>query len=294
MSRIPVFKTYKLFIAGDFPRSESGRSLAVHTPDGRVIAHVSHASRKDLRNAVEAARKGFERWSNATPYNRAQVLYRLAEMTEGKRAELIDALTLAQPRMAPSDPEVAGVQPARELDLSIDRIIAFAGWADKFHHVLGCANPVSGPYHNFTIPEPVGVVAVVCPDAPALLSLISLALPALCTGCAVVALAPQPNPIPASIFAEAAATSDLPAGALNILTGVREELIPHIASHRGIDAVHAANLHQRDATALRLGSAENLKRVTVRDADLTADDCESPAWIEPLLDMKTIWHPSAT
>lgn len=292
MPRLPVSKTCKLFIGGAFPRSESGRSLAIRTPDGGVIAHVSRASRKDLRDAAEAARKGFEKWSSATPYNRAQVLYRLAEMLEGRRAELIDAISSVHTGV--SDVRPAPLTPADELDISIDRTIAFAGWADKFHHVLGCANPVAGPYHNFTIPEPVGVVAVVCPDSPALLPLISLALPALATGSAVVALASQTNPIPAVVLAEAAATSDLPPGALNILTGLRDELIPHVASHRGIDAIHAANLPISDATALRLGRAENLKRVTVRDADFASPDCESPDWLEPLLDMKTIWHPSAT
>jgi acyl-CoA reductase-like NAD-dependent aldehyde dehydrogenase len=293
--RLEVAKTYKLFIGGAFPRSESGRSLPVRDAGGRVLAQVSHASRKDLRDAVEAARKALPAWSGATAYNRAQVLYRLAEMMEGKRAELERAVASVAPAPAKARARAPGAVPARrEVELSIDRLVSFAGWADKYAQVLGCNNPVAGPFYNFTAPEPTGVVAAIAPDEAPLLALVSLLAPALCAGNTVVALASDSNPLPAAALAEACATSDLPAGALNLLTGQRAELIPHIAGHRDIDGVHAANLGAAFAAALRAGAAENVKRVTARDVPDWTDSagCASPWWIEPLVEFKTVWHPS--
>jgi len=283
--RLPVLKTYKLFVGGKFPRSESGRSLPVARADGGVAAHLCRASRKDLREAVEAAWKALPGWKGATGYLRGQVLYRLAEMLEGKREELAAAIAVG-------GGSAAGA--AAEVDRSIDRVIAFAGWTDKVAQVLGCANPVAGPYHNFTVPEPVGVTAVVAPDEPSLLGVLSLALPPLCTGGTVVVLGGERNPIPAAVFAEGLATSDLPGGALNVLTGVREELIPHIASHRGIEAIHAGGVRTEHARTLLGGAAENLKRVTLREGiEWESAACESAAWLEPFVDFKTIWHPSS-
>lgn len=297
-TRLPVAKTYKLFINGKFPRSESGRTIALTSPSGAPIAHVCRASRKDLRDAVEAARGAFTSWRDATAYLRGQILYRAAEMLEARRHEFIDLLASSSPAAASG----AAPDPVAEVDAAIERLIAFAGWADKHAQVLGCNNPVAGPYYNFTVPQPTGVVAVVAPDAPALLSLISLMAPPLCAGNTIVALAGESSAahLAAVVFAEVVATSDIPPGVVNILTGVREELVPQIASHRGIDAVHAAGLSPDHAAALRAGSAQNLKRVTVREAPATpaqwldADSCHSPWWIEPFLEMKTIWHPSAT
>lgn len=291
--RLEVTKTYKLFIDGKFPRSESGRTLVVRRARVKgkpapapVYAHVCHASRKDLRDAVSAARKALPGWRGATGYLRGQVLYRMAEMMEGKADELAAAVA------------VAGSGPAaarREVAAAIDRIVAFAGWADKYQQVLGCNNPVAGPYYNFTVPEPTGVVAVVAPDEPSLLGLVSLIAPALCAGNAVVALAGEANPIPAAVLGEVIATSDVPGGAVNLLTGRRDELVPIIAGHRDIDAVHAAGLSGAHRAALRAGAAENVKRACVRDdADFfDAATCQSPWWIEPLVEMKTMWHPSA-
>lgn len=305
--RLPVIKTYKLFIGGQFPRSESGRSLVIADGAGRVAAHVCHASRKDLRDAVVAARAAFESptgWPRRTAYNRGQILYRLAEMVEGKRAELAEALTLGVPgeskglkkKKVSARRGSAGPKSARdEVAAAVDLLVAYAGWCDKFVQVLGNANPVAGPYYNFTVPEPVGVVAVVAPDERPLLAYVALVAPALCAGSTVVALASETNPIPASVLAEAAATSDLPGGVLNLLTGRREELIPHVASHREIDAVHSANLPEAQLAALRAGAAENIKRVTTRrfnDDELFAPASASPWWIERFVEMKTIWHPS--
>jgi acyl-CoA reductase-like NAD-dependent aldehyde dehydrogenase len=288
--RLAVSKTYKLFVNGRFPRSESGRSFRVEDAKGRVFAHISQASRKDLRDAVEAARAAQPAWSNAAPYLRGQILYRMAEMMEGKSTEFAGAIRATT--------GVSAADARREVATAVDRVVAFAGWADKFAQVLGGQNPVAGPYYNFTVPEPSGVVAILPPDRPALLGLISLLAPPLCAGNAVVAVAHRVHPVPAAILGEVCATSDVPAGVVNLLTGDRDELLPHVASHREIIAIGAANLDAEGATTLRLGAAENVKRVHVHRIDeddwYDADGRESPWTIEPFVEMKTIWHPSAT
>ena len=287
--RLEVPKTYKLFIGGAFPRSESGRSIPVTNAKGKVLAHISHASRKDLRDAVEAARKAQPKWADATAYNRGQVLYRMAEMLEGKKAEFIGL--------------IGGAAGKKEAEAAIDRLVCFGGWADKYAQVLGCNNPVAGPFYNFTVPEPTGVVGVMAPDEPGLLGLVSLIAPPLCAGNAVIALAGELHPLIGAVFGEVCATSDIPAGVVNILTGRREELVPQFASHRDIDAIHAAGLSPDQAKAVREGTADNLKRVFIhqgsgqrRDAgaiDWFDDDrCQSPWLIEPFVEMKTMWHPS--
>jgi acyl-CoA reductase-like NAD-dependent aldehyde dehydrogenase len=278
--RLSITKTYKLYIGGKFPRTESGRTTVVTDAASSVIAHVCHASRKDVRDAVEAAHKAHEGWANATAYLRGQILYRLAEMMEGKRAELATAI---------------GDGGEGEVDRAIDRVVHFAGWTDKFSMVAGGANPVAGPYHNFTVPFPVGVTGVVCPDEPSLLGLITLIAPVIAMGNACVVLASETNPIPAMVLAEALATSDLPGGVVNILTGFRDELCPHLAEHRGVIAIHAGGLSDDQRSTLRLGSANNMKRVTIREK-LNYDSeeaCEGPRWLEPFVEFKTIWHPSA-
>lgn len=340
--RLDIPKTHKLFINGQFPRSESGRSLPVVDAKGDVIAHLCRASRKDLRDAVVAARAAQDSWARRDAYNRGQILYRMAEMLEGKRAEMIEALEAVGTHRTPTvregvatrgkkkvsrrgspsptpPPSGSGTAPKVEVSAAIDRLVAFAGWADKFQHVLGCQNPVQGPYHNFTIPEAVGVVGVVAPDAPALLGLVSLIAPAICAGNTVVALGSQSNPIPTCVFGEVCATSDVPAGVVNLLTGERAELLKWMAEHREVDAVHAGGLNGEETMALRLGVAENLKRVVIRgDAGASAPRtrksaspgtptvrggvasldwfdarrCESPEWIESLVEFKTMWHPA--
>jgi acyl-CoA reductase-like NAD-dependent aldehyde dehydrogenase len=311
--RLDIPKTFKLFIAGQFPRSESGRSLPIAGPDGST-AHLSRASRKDLRNAVEAAHAALPRWADLTAYNRGQVLYRMAEMLQARRPELLALLRSSKTRAVPRQRTTSSANPARQVDATIDRLTCFAGWADKYAQVLGCANPVAGPYHNFTIPEPTGIVGIVAPDAPSLLGLISLIAPPLCAGNTIVALASESESLSAITFAEICATSDVPPGAINILTGLREELVPHFASHREINAIHAAGISAAHAELLRSGAAENLKRITIRQASadpqpsrktdgrrrgsLTATnwysaDCQSPWWIEPFIEYKTVWHPSS-
>ena len=262
MSRLPVQKTYKLFIGGAFPRSESGRTLVVEG------ANIARASRKDLRDAVRIARQAGAGWAKATAYNRGQVLYRIAEMMEMRRSEL----ALLAPRK-------------NEVDRAIDRVVWYAGWADKIAQVVGSANPVSGPYFNFTVPEPTGVVAVLAPEEPALAGLVSRVAPALVGGNAVVAVASETHPLAAIELAEALATADVPGGVVNILTGLHEELAPWLASHMDVNAIDVTGANGDVAELERL-AAENVKRV-VRGAP----DGQSAWEITPFLELKTVWHP---
>jgi acyl-CoA reductase-like NAD-dependent aldehyde dehydrogenase len=294
--RLDILKTYKLFIDGKFPRSESGRTTTILNSKGQPLAYTSRASRKDLREAVEAARRAQSGWASSTAYLRAQIIYRIAEMLEGRRAELVESL---QSVGAPSKKSEAksksrqALSAAQEVSLSIDRLVHYAGWADKYAQVLGCNNPVAGPHYNFTVPEPTGVVAVIAPDQLPLLGLVSLLAPVVCSGNAAVLVSGQTNPLPAVVFGEILATSDVPAGVVNILTGEHAELIPFIAGHRDIDGIHAAATGE-SAAALRAGIAENIKRVVIRDGvDYTSAECESAWWIEPFVEMKTIWHPAS-
>jgi acyl-CoA reductase-like NAD-dependent aldehyde dehydrogenase len=306
MNRISISKTYKLFIGGKFPRTESGRSVKIADAAGNVVAHTCHGSRKDLRNAVEAAAKAQAGWAGATAYLRGQILYRLAEMMEGKAGELAEAhrLEAGATNAHGSESRATKSAPAtEEVAAAIDRVVHYAGWADKYPQVLGCANPVAGPYHNFTTPEPTGVVGIVCPDDAPLLALVSLVAPVVCAGNSCVVLASEVNPIPACVLAEAIATSDMPGGVINILTGFRDELVPHFASHREIAAIHAAGVTAEQHKTLEFGAAENLKRITVRDIPngsgdkvggwFDDDTCEGPNWIETFVEYKTIWHPSS-
>jgi len=262
MSRLPVKKTYKLFIGGEFPRSESGRT---YEAEGQ---NVARGSRKDVRDAVRAARSAYPKWAGMTAYNRGQVVYRVAEMMEARRAEFADLC---------SGPE--------EVERSIDRLVWYAGFADKLAQVLGSSNPVAGPYFNFTVPEPQGVVAILAPDEPALAGLVSRVAPALVGGNAVVAVASERHPLAAIELAEALATADVPGGVVNIVTGHREELAPWLAGHMDVNALDVTGADGEVAELERL-AAENVKRV-VRGA---ADD--QSAWeISRFLELKTVWHP---
>jgi acyl-CoA reductase-like NAD-dependent aldehyde dehydrogenase len=264
VSRLPVKKTYKLFVGGAFPRSESGRT---YEAEGQ---NVARGSRKDARDAVVAARKAFAGWAGMTAYNRGQVLYRLAEMMEARADDL------------------AAVCSGRdEVDAAVDRVVWYAGWADKLAQVLGSSNPVSGPYFNFTVPEPTGVVAILAPDEPALGGLISRLAPALVGGNAVVAVASETHPLAAIELAEAIATSDVPAGVVNILTGFRAELGPILAGHMDVNAIDVTGAGD-DTTELERAAADNVKRVA-RTA--SAADGQSPWEIASFLELKTVWHP---
>jgi acyl-CoA reductase-like NAD-dependent aldehyde dehydrogenase len=262
MSRLPVKKTYKLYIAGAFPRSESGRT---YEAEGQ---NVARASRKDARDAVRAARSGLPQWAGATAYNRGQVLYRLAEMMEARADDL------------------ARVCSGRaEVELAVDRVVWYAGWADKLAQVLGSSNPAAGPYFNFTVPEPTGVVALVAPDEPALAGIVSRLAPALVGGNAVVALASEDHPLAAIELAEAVATADVPAGVVNVLTGFRDELAPVLATHMDVNAIDLSGV-DGDTAELERAAAENVKRVVRGGAD-----GQSPWEIERFLELKTVWHP---
>jgi acyl-CoA reductase-like NAD-dependent aldehyde dehydrogenase len=279
--RLPVRKTYKLFIGGAFPRSESGRAYPVVGADGDVVARAARASRKDLRDAVRAARAALKGWSEATAYNRGQVLYRVAELMEGRRVQFVDELG----RGGAPDPEA-------EVDAAVDRWVWYAGWSDKVHHVLGTVNPVAGPYYNFTFPEPTGVVGVVAPEEPALLGLVSRAAPALVSGNVVVVVASESRPLPAVTLTEVLATSDVPGGAVNVLTGYKRELLPWLAGHMDVNAVDLTGAPSDMVPELEQLTADNVKR-TVRDGsgDFFADRAQSPYAITALMEMKTVWHP---
>ena len=288
--RLAVLKTWKLFIKGSFPRSESGRTLPLHNKDGELIAHLSHASRKDLREAIESARGAFPGWSGSTAYLRSQIIYRLAEMLEGRRSELSDALR--------STSGVSKKKADTEVSASIDRTVSWAGWCDKFPMVLGSRNPVAGPYHNFSMPEPSGVCVAVqgIAEQHSLLGFMSLVLPPLCTGNAVVAVANTEHPLAALLVAEVAPTADIPPGVLNVITGDAKELAGWIASHRDVDSVHAI-ADESIAATLRAGAAENLKRVQILSVDEDFTDTDrwtNPRRLAPFVETKTVWHPSAT
>lgn len=279
--RLGVRKMYKLYVGGQFTRSESGRS------DTFGDANVARASRKDLRDAIVAARTGYGSWYGTTPALRGQVLYRLTEMMEGRRVELTDRLA----------GEGLGRADARkEVDLAIDRVLWYAGWCDKYAAVLSARNPVAGPHFNFSTPEPMGIVGVVAPDRPSLLGLVTAAIPPLVSGNSVVAIASEADPRTAIVFAECVATSDMPAGALNILTGKRADLIPHLARHMDVNAVavYCAD-PETNADVTRMAS-ENLKRVHLENA---VEDAWTDARFEDLdrvaafVEIKTIWHPAA-
>ena len=285
--RLAVLKTYKLFIGGSFPRTESGRTLEVVDSKGDLLAHLCHGSRKDLRNSVVAARKAQKSWAARAAYNRGQILYRMAEMLEGKRSEFIDAIA------ATCD---GGVRRAtKEVDAAIDCLVNFAGWADKYSQVVGCNNPVAGAFYNFTSPEPMGVVGVIAPNEQPLLGLVAMLAPVIVSGNTAVVLGSEQHPLATSIFAEVCATSDVPGGVINLLTSKRNELLEHFANHRDINGVAAAGCSAKQRTVLELGAADNLKRVRLStlkknewyDVKLT----HSPYRIERSVEMKTVWHP---
>ena len=262
MPRLPVKKTYKLFIGGAFPRSESGRTYEAQGQN------VARASRKDVRDAVSAARAAQGKWASATAYNRGQIIYRIAEMMEARTAEFAD---------------LCGGRD--EVERSIDRLVWYAGFADKLAQVIGSSNPVAGPYFNFTIPEPTGVVAVIAPDEPPLLGLVSRLAPALTGGNALVAVASQTQPLAASELAEVLAVSDVPGGVVNLLTGHRAELAPWLASHMDVNAIDVTGADGLRAD-LERAAAENVKRVVAG-----SPDGQSLYDISAFLELKTVWHP---
>jgi acyl-CoA reductase-like NAD-dependent aldehyde dehydrogenase len=289
--RVEVRKTYKLYIGGQFPRSESGRSYVVAAADGTPLANAVRGSRKDLRDAVRAARGAAQGWADRTAMNRGQVLYRVAELMEGRRDQFVGEVAQAE-----------GLRPDRARDVvdrAIDRWVWYAGWADKIAQVLGSSNPVASDFFNFTIPEATGVVGIVAPEPSSLLGLVSRLAPPLVGGNSVVALASEIRPLPAITLTEVLATSDVPAGVINVITGRKRELIPWLAAHEDVDALDVWGVPEDLRREVELSAADSVKRVVRRPAGTTdarfdwLDDraSERPEWIAAYLEMKTVWHP---
>lgn len=275
-NRIDIKKTYKLFINGAFPRSESGRTYEVKSAKGVFIANPCLASRKDLKDAVIAARAAQSGWDKASAYNKGQILYRIAEMLEGRRAQFVDEIVV-----------VTGATKSKaekEVTDSVDRLVWYAGWSDKLSSLSGALNPVAGPYYNFTVPESMGVIAAIAPEVPSLLGLIDVIAPIIVGGNTVVVLASTKAPLSAMSFAEVIATSDVPAGVINILTGKKDEIAPWMASHMDFDGFDISGLAATSHGAVRIAGAENLKRIySFKSAD--------PGRILAFLENKTVWHP---
>jgi acyl-CoA reductase-like NAD-dependent aldehyde dehydrogenase len=299
-ARLDVRKTYKLYIGGSFPRSESGRTYVVTDAKGRFVANVSRASRKDARDAVVAARKAFSGWSTRTPYNRGQVVYRIAEVLEGRRAQFTDEVQAGE--------GVSKAIAADTVSAAVDRLVWYAGWADKVAQVLGSTNPVAGPYFDFSTPEPTGVVAVVAPQASSLLGLVSVVAPVITTGNTCVLVTSYARPVPAVTLAEVMATSDVPGGVVNVLTGDPAEVAPWLASHDDVNAIDLTGVADPQlATELEVAAAGNLKRVlratgvpvASEGAAPSAQPGGEPDWsVDPgtarmtaFLETKTVWHP---
>jgi acyl-CoA reductase-like NAD-dependent aldehyde dehydrogenase len=284
-ARLDVRKTYKLYIGGAFPRSESGRSYVVEDSKGTFLANASQASRKDARDAVVAARKAFGGWSTRTPYNRGQVVYRIAEVLEGRRDQFVDEVQRSE--------GVAKRAAAASVDTAIDRLVWYAGWADKVAQVVGGTNPVAGPYFDFSIPEPTGVVAIVAPQDSSLLGLVSVVAPAIVTGNTVVVLTSYERPLPAITLSEVLATSDVPGGVVNVLTGSTAEVAPWLASHMDVNAIDLTGVESSElAVELETAAADNLKRVVRPGAE--TDDWNADPGIGRMtrfLETKTVWHP---
>ena len=282
--RLAVRKTYKLYIGGAFPRSESGRSYPVLSSKGELLAHAAHASRKDVRDAVVAARKAVKGWSGATAYNRGQVLYRVAEMLEGRRLQF--ANEVAQAEGGSNRTALA------QVDDAIDRWVYYAGWADKYAQVAGATDPVAGPYFTFSLPEPTGVVAVIAPQDSSLLGLVSVLAPVLTTGNTAVVLSSEQRPLPAVSLTEVLETSDLPGGVVNLLTGRTAELAPWLASHRDVNAIDLTGVTdaapRRD---LEIAAADNVKRVLAPAKPPKWSDDPGTGRLGAFVETKTVWHP---
>jgi acyl-CoA reductase-like NAD-dependent aldehyde dehydrogenase len=285
-TRIRVQKTYKLYIGGKFVRGENGRVLPARGSQGDVLANYCRASRKDFRDAVLTARKAQPGWAKSSAYLRGQILYRAAEMLEMRKSEL--EMEIAR------TPGTTVNQSRQETTSVIDRLVHFAGWTDKYFQIFSTVNPVASSHFNFTMPEPTGVVVVVCPDDPPLLALVSLILPVIVSGNCVIVLPSQTKPLPALTFSEIIATSDLPRGVVNILAGDRAELAPHFAGHMDVNAIVDASGDEKIGSELQRGGSLNVKRYVSRDltpAAYRTSAAEDPYWILDTVEMKTAWHP---
>ena len=282
MTHLPVPKTYKLYIGGKFPRSESGRVYEVATAKGEFLANAAKASRKDARDAVVAARAAVSGWSGTTAYNRGQVLYRIAELLEGRSAQFVEELRLTD--------GISAAAAQKQVEAAIDTWVWYAGWADKYAQLAGNANPVSGPYFNISVPEPTGVVAIIAPESEGLLGLVSVIAPALVSGNAAVVVASEKSPLSAITLSEVLATSDVPAGVVNVLTGSAAEIASWLAGHADVNALDLAGAGALDWVDLQVTAAETLKRVLPPENDVPAP---SLARIVFFTETKTVWHTKA-
>lgn len=282
MSRLNVLKTYKIYIGGQFPRTESGRYYALLNKKGDTVANVCLSSRKDLRNAVVAARAAVTGWSGKTAFNRSQILYRIAEMLEGRKAQFVEELILQG--ITPKAAEAEVLQ-------SIDRLVYYAGWCDKYSALFSSVNPVASSHFNFSVPEPTGVVSVIAPEDSALLGLVSVIAPIICGGNTCVVLASNSLPLCAVTFAEVLATSDLPGGVVNIITGTSNELHSHFSSHMDVNAVIYCRNNKEEAKIISENASLNVKRSFNWHKDWTKDENQNPYLILDLQEIKTTWHP---
>jgi acyl-CoA reductase-like NAD-dependent aldehyde dehydrogenase len=287
--RIGVRKTYKLYIGGQFPRTESGRAYEVVSAAGELLANASRGTRKDIRNAVRAARTAQPGWAAKTAYNRSQILYRIAELMEGRRDQFVAEVRAAEGVSAP--------RATRLVDAAIDRWVWYAGWADKYSQVIGTVNPVAGSYFNFSVPEPTGVVGIIAAEESSLLGLVSRLAPVIVSGNAAVVIASEGRPLPAVTLTEVLATSDVPGGVVNLITGLRRELVGHLAGHMDVNALDAFGASTDEAAALEEVAVENVKRFVrppsggLARYDWMADTAQSPYLIGEFVEIKTVWHP---
>jgi acyl-CoA reductase-like NAD-dependent aldehyde dehydrogenase len=286
--RLDVRKTYKLYIGGQFPRTESGRAYEVFDAKGRLLANACRGTRKDIRDAVRAARSAFPGWAARTAFNRSQILYRIAELMEGRRDQFIAEVMAAE--------GVGRQRATRLVNAAIDRWVWYAGWADKYTQALGTVNPVNGSFFNFSVPEPTGVVGMIAPESSSLLGLVSRLAPIIVSGNAAVVIASESRPLPAVTLTEVLATSDVPGGVVNLITGLRRELVQHLAGHMDVNALDAYGLDAAQAAPIEDLAVENVKRL-VRPAaddgavDWLSDRAQSPYLIGEFVEVKTVWHP---
>jgi acyl-CoA reductase-like NAD-dependent aldehyde dehydrogenase len=287
--RIGVRKTYKLYIGGAFPRTESGRAYEVFGAKGQLLANASRGTRKDIREAVRAARKAFGGWASKTAYNRSQVLYRIAELMEGRRDQFVAEVMAAE--------GLSRARAARSVDAAIDRWVWYAGWADKYPQVVGTVNPVAGSYFNFSVPEPTGVVGMIAPEDASLLGLVSRLAPIIVSGNAAVVIASETRPLPAVTLSEVLATSDVPGGVVNLITGMRRELVGHLAGHMDVNALDAFGAAPEEGASLEEIAVENVKRFVrpppsgLDRYDWLSERAQSPYLIGEFVEIKTVWHP---
>jgi acyl-CoA reductase-like NAD-dependent aldehyde dehydrogenase len=287
--RVEVRKTYKLYIGGAFPRTESGRAYEIFGSRGEFLANASRGTRKDIRDAVRAARKAQPEWASKTAYNRSQILYRIAELMEGRRDQFVAEVMGAE--------GVGRARAARLVDAAIDRWVWYAGWADKYPQLIGTVNPVAGSYFNFSVPEPTGVVGVIAPEASSLLGLVSRLAPVVVSGNAAIVVASESRPLPAVTLSEVLATSDVPGGVVNLITGLRRELVGHLAGHMDVNALDAFGATAEESGSLEEISVENVKRYVrppragLDRYDWLADRAQSPYLIGEFVEIKTVWHP---